>query len=63
MITLNSIANLLLAVAIIAALVAWIVGLAQWDGKCPCDPKECEDCPYSGTGCDNDPKTRKETHQ
>ena len=31
----------------------------NWDGKCPCKPEDCKDCPYSGTGCEIDPKTHK----
>lgn len=42
-------ANLLLAVLMIVLPVIWIVSLAKWDGKCPCDKTLCKDCPYYGT--------------
>lgn len=45
----------------IAIAVIWIISLAKWDGKCHCNPEDCEDCPYSGTGCKNDTnKNRKD---
>lgn len=58
----NGIANFLLMMAIIAAHVAWIIGLCNWDGKCPCKPEDCENCVYSGTKCETELKNRKEKH-
>lgn len=43
------VANLLLAVLMLVLPVIWIVSLAKWDGKCPCDKTLCKDCPYYGT--------------
>lgn len=55
----KTILDALLLVAVFAVPAIWIVALCNWDGKCPCKPEDCEDCPYSGTGCGIDPKTQK----
>lgn len=51
--------NLLLLIVSIAAVTGWIIALCKWDGKCPCQPEDCENCPYSGTGCETE-KTHKQ---
>lgn len=58
MAALGIILNAVHLIAVIAAPVIWIVALCKWDGKCPCEPEDCEDCPYSGTGCEIDPQTK-----
>lgn len=44
-------ANLLLVIVSFAVFAIWIVSLAKWDGRRPCEPEDCDRCPYNGTGC------------
>lgn len=30
----------------LAAVVAWLVALARWDGSTPCDRSQCKSCPF-----------------
>lgn len=30
----------------VAAFVYWMVSFIKWDGKCHCDPGDCETCPF-----------------
>ncbi len=56
----DEIMDFVLLVLIIVCYAVWIVSLAKYDGKCPCEPKDCKNCVYSGTGCKTDPKTKGE---
>ena len=49
---------LLLAIGIVAVII-WGYALAKWDGKCHCNPEDCKNCPYEGTGCAPEPDTPK----
>ena len=46
----GNILNVALVVLVIALAVIWIIALANSDGS-HCDPDQCDNCPYSGSGC------------
>lgn len=56
----SAIANLLSMIIGLTCTVVWIVSLAQTDGKPPpCDPKECDTCPFPCEGHDTNIKTER----
>lgn len=43
----------------VAAFVYWMVSFIKWDGKCHCDPGDCETCPFPHEGREGYSKNRR----
>lgn len=56
----NSVANIALCAFGTVLAVVWIVSIVRWDGEIPCEPEDCENCPYKGGDCEKQVKQRKE---
>jgi hypothetical protein len=40
----KAIADVILSIIVVSCPIIWVVSLARWDGKCPCDKSKCNEC-------------------